>query len=381
MRKRGVPEANLLRITTHNRESLNWDQYREQVEAPVREYLASRKSDPAIRCVLLMYGIPLRVRGSGATREEAQRLRKLGQRKSRLEARLEQSGEGEGQDLRRELEETDKALRLERRRLNKSASLDSELALLPAGDSSRSMWARNPYCLIYGRDAELALSRDQVLLTCRLDGPSPQVVKRMVEDSLHAEKEGLSGTAYFDARWEKSDRERVRGYKRYDKSLHAAAKRLREQPGLKVVLENTSELFQPGDCPSAALYCGWYSLGRYVDAFEWERGAVGYHIASSECATLRGESQVWCKRILEDGAAATLGPVDEPYVQAFPLPELFFGLLVDGHLSLAEVYALATPYWSWKMVLVGDPLYSPFAQAGAVEEEPLAGQGLWFGWR
>jgi uncharacterized protein (TIGR03790 family) len=105
-----------------------------------------------------------------------------------------------------------------------------------------------------------------------------------------------------------------------------------------------------------------------VDAFEWEPGAVGYHIASSECATLKGDSQVWCKRMLEEGAAATLGPVDEPYVQAFPLPELFFGLLLEGHLSLAEVYALATPYWSWKMVLVGDPLYRPFAQAEAGEK-------------
>jgi len=64
--------------------------------------------------------------------------------------------------------------------------------------------------------------------------------------------------------------------------------------------------------------------------------------------------------MLEKGVAATIGPVGEPYVQAFPVPEIFFGYLVDGYLSLAESYLISTPYLSWKMVLVGDPLYRPF---------------------
>ena len=127
-----------------------------------------------------------------------------------------------------------------------------------------------------------------------------------------------------------------------------------------MTLEQTEQLFQAGDCPRAALYCGWYRLANYVDAFEWRPGAVGYHIASSECATLKGTSQVWCKRMLEEGVAATLGPVGEPYVQAFPLPEIFFKTLLDGDFSLAECYLLSIPSWSWKMVLIGDPLYRPF---------------------
>jgi hypothetical protein len=35
-------------------------------------------------------------------------------------------------------------------------------------------------------------------------------------------------------------------------------------------------------------------------------------------------------------------------------------LLLDGRLTLAEVYALSKPFWSWQMVLIGDPLYRPF---------------------
>jgi uncharacterized protein (TIGR03790 family) len=64
--------------------------------------------------------------------------------------------------------------------------------------------------------------------------------------------------------------------------------------------------------------------------------------------------------MLEEGVAATLGPVGEPYVQAFPVPEAFFAFLLGGDYTLAEAYFLANPYWSWKMVLIGDPLYRPY---------------------
>ena len=45
------------------------------------------------------------------------------------------------------------------------------------------------------------------------------------------------------------------------------------------------------------------------------------------------------------------------------MPELFFALLLDGRLTLAEVYAFSKPFWSWQMVLIGDPLYRPFKGA------------------
>ena len=125
--------------------------------------------------------------------------------------------------------------------------------------------------------------------------------------------------------------------------------------------EETDELFQPRRGLEATLYCGWYSLGKYVDAFNWQPGSIGYHIASSECATLKKkDSRVWCKMMLEKGIAATLGPVNEPYIQAFPLPEVFFSILLEGSHTLVETYYLSLPYLSWKMVLIGDPLYKPF---------------------
>jgi len=67
--------------------------------------------------------------------------------------------------------------------------------------------------------------------------------------------------------------------------------------------------------------------------------------------------------MIEEGIAATIGPVAEPYVSAFPIPEIFFNYLVDGYLCLAECYLVSLPYLSWRMVLIGDPLYRPFGEA------------------
>ncbi len=207
--------------------------------------------------------------------------------------------------------------------------------------------------------------RDTTLLVSRLDGPSPKIVRRVIDESLATEHVGLKGKAYFDARWPRKPGKVAykgkSGYQFYDTSIYRAADLVKNSLGMPVVINDKPEVFQPGQCPEAALYCGWYSLARYVDAFTWVKGSIGYHIASAECSTLkRPGSNVWCKRMLEKGIAATLGPVNEPYVQAFPVPELFFRFLIDGYWSVAETYALSKPFLSWQMVLIADPLYRPF---------------------
>lgn len=198
-----------------------------------------------------------------------------------------------------------------------------------------------------------------VLMVSRLDGPSDKIVKRIINDSIGAEKSGLKGTAYFDARWSHPGNKEISGGAFYDRSIHLATDRVKKSNLMPVVIDDRKELFKPGECTEAALYCGWYKLANYVDAFDWQPGSVGYHIASQECQSLKG-GNYWCKMMLEKGIAATVGPVDEPYVQAFPVPEIFFGLLIQGRLTLGECYALSNPFLSWKMVLIGNPLYRPF---------------------
>ena len=63
--------------------------------------------------------------------------------------------------------------------------------------------------------------------------------------------------------------------------IHQAAHVVEKSGKMPVVLDEQERLFQPGEAPNAALYCGWYSVGKYVDAFTWARGAVGFHAASA----------------------------------------------------------------------------------------------------
>jgi uncharacterized protein (TIGR03790 family) len=315
-----------------------------------------------------MYGLPLRVAAPALGPEDLRQIAVLQQRREETRRRMQALPPAGAQEAKELLEKELAAVEAEIERAQKSdqsAAVDSEIALVAAGGYRLSGWLLNPFFLGHP-NTEPEIGKSRVLMVSRLDGPSEKIARRIIDDSLAAEKRGLAGTAYFDARWPEPAAAPKGGYEFYDASIHRAARRVAGSGRLAVQIDARERLFQPGECPDAALYCGWYSLAQYVDAFAWKPGAVAYHIASSECATLKqAGSRVWCKRLLEEGAAAVIGPVDEPYVQAFPLPEIFFGLLADGYLTLAECYAASLPWLSWRMVLIGDPLYRPFANSKA----------------
>ncbi len=245
-----------------------------------------------------------------------------------------------------------------------NSSFDSELSLVLWPDDYELLRWQPNYLRPEFDNSQL---RDSfpTMMVARLDGPTLEITKALIDNAIQIEKQGLEGKVYFDARGiGKLDQTGVTpgSYADYDRALLITAKGMQEQTSLEVTLNEQGELFQPGDCPDAALYCGWYSLGKYVDAFDWAPGAVGYHLASGEATTLRkADSQVWCKRMLEDGICATIGPTYEPYLVAFPRPNEFFSLLIQGELTLVECYYRTKPFNSWMMTLVGDPLYRPFA--------------------
>lgn len=251
-----------------------------------------------------------------------------------------------------------------------SASVDSELTLVLAAGYQLSRWLLNPFLVTNDKLPGIDILKRKTVMVGRLDAPSPVMAKRMVDDAVEVEKSGLTGTLYIDARGP-NDVNSKDSYERYDKHLRNLYRIVKSKSSLPVVLDNNSELFQEKSCPDAALYAGWYSLARYVDSFEWKRGAVGFHIASAEASTLKQQdSQVWCKRLIEEGVAATLGPVEEPYLSSFPLPDVFFPLLMEGKLTLLEVYFKSIPHISWRMILIGDPLYTPFKNNPEIKLAP-----------
>ena len=236
------------------------------------------------------------------------------------------------------------------------ASLDSELSLVLCSGYDLYRWQPN------------ALRNPQVvqpfrtLMVSRLDGPSYGIAQGLVDKALAAEEKGLAGVAYVDSRG-------LYGkdlYSYYDQSFRDLALLIRLRTSLPAKEEQTAALFPPGSCPQTALYGGWYSLAKYVDAFEFVDGAVGFHLASSEAVNLRDpNSTQWCPALLRHGITATIGPVGEPYLHAFPEPKVFFRGAVRRPLSRRGV--LSDPA---VQLLATAPDRRPALPA--VQDEPVA---------
>jgi uncharacterized protein (TIGR03790 family) len=340
MKKRNIPQDRLLSVSVSTNEIISREEYEKAVLMPVRKAVKKLQGGGRIHCLVLFYGMPLKI---------DQSLAPQGQWGVHSERKQPDGGALKKGD--------DSSHKVEQQK-NENAAVDSEIALVLVDSYPLDGWIENPYFRGF-QNKETLLQKDDVLMVSRLDGPDQKTVFRIINDTLAAEKTGLQGKGYFDARWPLPESKQLSGYALYDAAIHSAAKLVESK--MPVRLDEKEALFGPGECDHAALYCGWYSLGHYIDSFTWTKGAIGYHIASAECTTLKNtSSQVWCLKMLEKGVVATIGPVYEPYVQGFPLPDIFFGQLVEGYLSLGECYLVSLPYLSWQMVLIGDPMYQPF---------------------
>jgi hypothetical protein len=70
----------------------------------------------------------------------------------------------------------------------------------------------------------------------------------------------------------------------------------------------------------------------------------------------------WCGPLVAKGATATFGNVYEPYLEFTHRPQPFLRALIQGgRFGDAGFYAL--PALSWQSILIGDPLYRPFAKS------------------
>lgn len=256
-----------------------------------------------------------------------------------------------------------------------SASVDSELSLLWVDAVVYGLAKRidNPVYHAAPAPSERPDTALPILLVSRLDAPTPQLAKQLVDHAIQAEQHGLQGTVYVDARWKPLPAAPLLSTAFYDQSLRTTAELFRSLGTYPVVFDETERTFQtPGEAPDVAAYVGWYRYRAYEDAFTFRPGSLGYHIASGEAVSVHDpKERGWCKNALERGITVTLGPISEPYLDAFPLPAEFFGLLLTGRYALVEVYYLTTRYLSWRMVLFGDPLYNPWRGKGLLQPAQL----------
>lgn len=352
MQRRRIPRDNLVLLSCSLKETVSREEYLKQIRTPIREKITQLSEKQKISAIVTMYGVPLKVMPPEPSWEEKDKILDL---RKKLEKVDSSGGPNDEKNKRKKiLQRMIGQLQHESSR----AAVDSELSLIKIAEYNLSGWIANPYLSDSKKDPR-QIPISEVVLVSRLDGPDEQIVKRIIDDSYSAEASGLDGIAYIDARWQKSVDPKVAGYALYDLSLYNAAEVIAAT--LEVKIDTRETLFPEHSCPRAAIYCGWYSLSRYVDSFSWEKGAVAYHIASDECASLREQDSLrWCVQLLQRGVAATIGPVYEPYVEGFPLPELFFGNLIEKKMSLGDAFLHSLPYLSWQIILVGDPLYTPF---------------------
>jgi len=358
--KRKIPKKNIIYLALgyNPRESISRDDYERSLALPIRREL-QRRFPGEIRCLVTTFGIPIKVGprgrlpGMGGKLSELKGL--LRQQRQRLE-QLEQNIALDRKQVsiqKKQINQKITRMQLEIGRISgkeTNASVDSELSMVLLRPYDLYRWQPN---MLRGDVLGLGF---RTLMVSRLDGPSYEIIKGLIDKALTAEKTGLKGIAYIDSRGiVKKD---LYGY--FDQSLRDLAAFIRSSTKMPIKEEQTGQLFAPGSCPQTAVYCGWYSLGKYVDAFDFVDGAVGFHIASIEAKKLRDpNSSTWCAAMLADGITATLGAVDEPYLHTFPQPKAFFAELFKGG-CLVEAYYRTKPYNSWQLVLIGDPLYRPF---------------------
>ncbi len=235
-----------------------------------------------------------------------------------------------------------------------AAAFDSELALLWLTYYPRSKWQTNP---LHYKASGMQFS--PLVMTMRLDAPREALVREIITSSIQAEKDGLRGKFVIDSRGlplKAGD-----GYGIFDQTLRNLRNILADKTKMSVAFDDRAEVLAPNSATDVALYCGWYSLRKFIPTSDFNPGAVGFHVASHELILLHGEKETgWVAGLLRSNVAATLGAVAEPYLHAFPPADDFFPLLLTGELPLAEVYWRTTPMTSWMISMIGDPLYKPF---------------------
>jgi uncharacterized protein (TIGR03790 family) len=358
--KRKIPKKNIIYLALgyNPRETISRDDYERSLALPIRRAL-QRRFPGEIRCLVTTYGIPIKVGargmlpGMGGKLNELKRL--LSQEKLRLE-QLEKDPELDQVQVTTQKKQINEKIARMQLKINRisgketNASVDSELSMLLFRPYDLYRWQPN---MLRGDVLGLGF---RTLMVSRLDGPGYEIIKGLIDKALTAEETGLKGIAYIDSRGLKQ--RDLYGY--FDQSLRDLAAFIRSSTKMPIKTEQTGQLFTPGSCPQTAVYCGWYSVKKYVDAFDFVDGAVGFHIASFEAQQLRDpNSSTWCPAMLTDGITATLGAVNEPYLHAFPPPNIFFAELIKGG-CLVEAYYYSKPFNSWQFVLIGDPLYRPF---------------------
>jgi uncharacterized protein (TIGR03790 family) len=241
------------------------------------------------------------------------------------------------------------------------AAVDSELALLPLARKDLTLTGLTMNHT-YGATNPAALHpTNALLMVARLDGPTAEVARGLVDKAMFAETNGLWGRAYFDLRGITNG-----PYALGDRWIATAAE-ISSIAGFETVVDRLGGLF-PITTPMShiALYAGWYApnvTGPFaLKTVEFVPGAIAYHLHSFSAPTLRSRTTGWVGPFLAAGVTASFGTVWEPYLSGTPDVGVVFARLLINGFTFGEAVYSGSMTLSWMTTVVGDPLYRPFGR-------------------
>lgn len=243
------------------------------------------------------------------------------------------------------------------------ASVDSELTVLGLTTPPARGGIRNPYFDKPARFPHSPRTAD-LLIVGRLDGPDDATVRRMIDDAAAAEESGLLGRAVIDLA--------LKGgvYQQGEDWLTRSAETLK-RAGIPVYMDRSAPVLPEGwPLPDTILYFGWYtdhiSGALASPGFRFRPGAIACHLHSFSASVIRSHEKAWTGPLLSKGAAMTFGNVYEPYLPLTIHFDIFNKRLLEGF-TAGEAAWNATPALSWMNVVLGDPLYRPFAKGAGTK--------------
>jgi uncharacterized protein (TIGR03790 family) len=353
--KRSVPGSQVIGLPMSEKEAISRDEYRSQIAEPFLRRLEELKllvfdsiprtnaagkreevravTSAKIRYAALCFGVPLKI-------EPDSRINEPGMEQARPEARRNE------------------------------AAVDNELAILPLAYAKVPVSGPFVNRLYSTTNTGYLNPTSGLLMVARLDGPTPEIAKGLVDKALQAEREGLWGRAYFDSRSITNS-----GYKMGDEMILASQKTAALH-GFETTLDQQPSVFPAGFPMShIGLYVGWYEFniaGALAEPkIEFMPGAFAYHLHSFSAQTIRDPNQRWVGPLLARGATCSMGSTEEPYLEGTPEISVFVNRWLFLGYSFAEAAYTCQRFLSWQTTVVGDPLYRPFAKSPKNQHEEL----------
>jgi len=319
-KRRGIPREQILGLNTSPKEIITWAEFRVQILGPVREFLKSR---PKVLYVVPMYGVPVKTAEENPANDA---------KKGDPQARFVN-----GRDY---------------------CCIDREIELLKKKHPTEGWIASTTYRL----ERRIAV-KDGIYIVVRLDGPTPESVRRLIDNAIFGETYGISGDCLLDTRGLTEG-----NYAAVDQEMKGIAK-LFQKKGLNFIHDDKPEVVTLGTYQDASHYWGWYAGNvRVKPEFRFNRGAVGAHLHSFSASRLRTKNRRWTGPLIEHGITGTCGTVYEPLSSGFPMGTVFFARFLGGY-NFGQSMQMANQFTSWMAVFVGDPLYAPYAKGMAARQK------------